>query len=89
MTGALSEQRGSDARAECLRALEERFGWLRDELYKKRAGNVSSLEANKQILWHARTQAVAHLNRISELRDAERRERAYRKLTQDLKARRS
>lgn len=77
------------ARTACVRALEERFGWLRDELYAEHAGNVSQLEPHKQILWGAREKAVQRLNRISQVPDLELRERKYRKLAKDLKARKS
>lgn len=74
-----------DARACCLLALEERFGWLKRELFVARGGNIAALERHKQILWGARTLAIQRLNGISQLRDAESRNRKYRKLTRDLK----
>ena len=73
-------------RATCLAAIERRFGWLKHELFLK-GGNVARLKQHEQILWHGRTDVVNRFNRIGEIRDKAKRERAYQKLTHELEQR--
>ncbi len=73
----------SSTRAHCYGALERRFGWLKHELFLK-AGNVAALKPHEQILWHGRAAAVNRFNRIGELRDPLKRDRAYQRLTKEL-----
>lgn len=76
----------SSERASCLAAIDRRFGWLKHELLLK-GGNVARLKQHEQILWHGRTEVVNRFNRIGEIRDNDKRVRAYQKLTRELERR--
>ena len=73
----------SSARAHCYAAIERRFGWLIADL-ERANGNLSALPEHKQILWHGRARVVKRFNRIGELRDPLKRDRAYQRLTKEL-----
>jgi hypothetical protein len=71
--------RAEDARRECLARIDERFGWLK-RLVALQGGAVESLEPHQRLLWHARESVVGTYNRVSQIPNLERRERAYRRL---------
>ncbi len=85
MTAAVAPGRFpySSARAHCYAALRRRFGWLLRELALA-GGNLSSLPDHYQILWYGRARATRRFNRIGELRDPLKRDRAYQRLAKEL-----
>lgn len=71
--------RAEDARRECLARIDERFGWLKRQV-ALHAGSIADLKPHERLLWHARQSVVGAYNRIGQLPDLAKRERAYQRL---------
>jgi len=71
--------KAEDARRECLARIDHRFGWLK-RLVALNGGAIEALKPHERQLWYARESVVGTYNRIGQIPDLGRRERAYGRL---------
>jgi hypothetical protein len=72
--------KAEEARRECLTRIDERFGWLK-RLVALHGGSIEALKPHERQLWFARESVVGTYNRIGQIPDLGRRERAYGRLS--------
>ncbi len=72
--------KAEQARRDCLARIDERFGWLK-RLVALHGGSLDGLKPHERQLWFARESVVGTYNRIGQIPDLGRRERAYQRLT--------